>query len=155
MNPIWNPYPIWSMDEMDKEKVGQRSVLRSFFSNPLLDALKKLRRVILEKVELHGFGDFQNQVAVEWRLIENLVDIVAGAMNLTRQPAHATLVGLQLLADEVPDVDVAFCGFHCLAFCLGFGFVSFQQRNSVKLSSLYVRSRLWNAFHTISNKDSR
>jgi len=61
------------------------------------------------------------------KVFENLVDVVAGAMDFARQPAHAAVVGLQLLADEVPDVDVAFEGFHCLGFCLSFGFVPLWQ----------------------------
>ena len=35
-------------------------------------------------------------------------------MDFACQPTHAAVVGLQLLADEVPDVDVAFVVFHCL-----------------------------------------
>jgi len=75
----------------------------------------------LEKVEVHSFGDSQNQIAIQGRLVENLVDIVTGAMDFARQPAHAALVFAQLLVDEVADVDVAFVGFHCLGVCLGFG----------------------------------
>ena len=65
---------------------------------------------------MHGFGDSQNQVAIQGRLVENLVDIVTGAMDFTRQPSHAALVLAQLLMDEMPDVEVAFVGFHCLGF---------------------------------------
>lgn len=57
--------------------------------------------------------------------------MVAGAMDLARQPAYTALVLLQLLVDELPNMDVAFLRFHCLGFGLGFGSVSHWQRNSV------------------------
>ena len=40
--------------------------------------------------------------------------MVARAANLACQPACAALVGFELRLDELPDVDVAFVGFHCL-----------------------------------------
>ena len=85
-----------------------------FLPCPFPKICQKLRRVILEEIEMHGFGDSQYQIAVEGGFVEDFVDIVAGAMDFTRQPTHAAVVGLQLLVDEVPDVDVAFVGFHCL-----------------------------------------
>lgn len=35
--------------------------------------------------------------------------MVAGAAYLTREPAHAALVGLELRLDDMPDVDVFLC----------------------------------------------
>lgn len=102
------------MDEVDREGEGKERRLRGFFSYPCLYVFKKICCVKLEKVEVHGDGDFQDQVAVERRFVKDFVDMVAGAMDFARQPAHATLVGLQLLVDEVSDVDVAFVVFHCL-----------------------------------------
>lgn len=64
-------------------------------------------RVVLEKVELHDFGDAQEQGAVEGGLAEDFIDVVAGAGNLPGQPAHAALVVFQLRLDEVADVDVS------------------------------------------------
>ena len=64
---------------------------------------------------MHGFGDAEQQICIERGLAEHLVDMVAGTANLTRQPTCAALVFAQLLVDELPDVDVAFVGFHCLA----------------------------------------
>ena len=57
--------------------------------------------------------------------------MVAAAMDLTCQPAHATLVGLQLCLDEMSDMDIAFVGFHCLGF--GLASASFpSDKKSVK-----------------------
>lgn len=70
----------------------------------------------MEKVELHGFGNAEQQICIQRRLVENLVNMVASAANLARQPAHAALVFAQLFLDEMPDVDVAFVVFHCLGF---------------------------------------
>ena len=100
------------------------------FSHSPLHGLKELCGVILKKVELHGSGDFQNQIAVERGFIENLIDVVSGAMDLTRQPTHAALVFLQLLMDKMSDVDVAFVGSHCLG--LGLALAPFPiHKNSV------------------------
>ena len=98
-----------------------------FLPRPFPKIFQKFRCVVLEKVELHGFGDSQYQIAVEGGFVEDFVDIVAGAMDFACQPAHAALVFAQLLVDELPDMDVAFVGFHCLGFCLGFGSVSLRQ----------------------------
>jgi len=64
-------------------------------------------RVVLEKVELHDFGDAQKQGAVEGGFAEDFIDVVAGAGNLPGQPARATLVAFQLRLDEAADVDVS------------------------------------------------
>lgn len=95
-------------------------ILRSLFSCPCLHVLQKLGCVVLEKVELHGNGDSQNQVGIQGWFIEYFVDMVAGAMDGARQPTHAAVVGLQLFADEVSDVDVAFGVFHCFWVIMGF-----------------------------------
>ena len=108
------------------------------FSQPRFHAFVKLCRVVSEKVELHGFGDAEQQVRIERGLAEHLVDMVAGAANLARQPTCAALVFAQLLVDELPDVDVAFLGFHCLGFCLGFGSVPLLAMKSVKISLPHV-----------------
>ena len=89
--------------------------------------IKEFCGVILEEIEMHGIGDSQYQVAIEGGLVEDFVDIVSGAMDFARQPAHAAAVFAQLLMNELPDVDIAFLGFHCLGFCLGFGSVSLGQ----------------------------
>ena len=65
-----------------------------------------IRGIVLEEIELHGFGDAQQQGAVDRGFPEDFIDVVAGAGNLPGQPAHAALVLLELLLDEVPDVDV-------------------------------------------------
>ena len=61
---------------------------------------------------MHGFGDAEDEVAVQGRLVENLVDMIARAANLAGQPAGAALVGLELSLNKVPDVDAAVV-FHC------------------------------------------
>ena len=100
---------------------------------------------------MHGLGDFQDEVAVEGRLVEDFIDMVAGAMDFARQPTCAALVFVQLLADKVSNMDMAFFGFHCLAFCLGFGFFTIWATKKRKPIFL-CRRRLWNAFRTISNQ---
>ena len=72
-------------------------------------------------------------------------------MDFARQPAHAAVVGFQLLADEVPDVDIAFVGFHCLGFVWASAPFTFSNEKAWKLITK-CRRRLWNAFCTISNK---
>ncbi len=44
--------------------------------------------------------------------IEDFVDMVARAANLTCQPACAALVGFELRLDEVPDMDAVFLAVH-------------------------------------------
>jgi hypothetical protein len=68
----------------------------------------------LEEVETHGDGDFENQVGIERMLIEDFVDMVAGARYLLGQPTYATLVSFQLSLYEMSNVDVALKVFHCL-----------------------------------------
>lgn len=63
---------------------------------------------------MHRKGNAKQQVGVERRLVEDFVDMVAGAANLTCQPACAALVGFQLCLDEMPDVDTALNVFHLL-----------------------------------------
>ena len=46
----------------------------------------------MEKVKMHRKGDTKQQVAVERRLVEDFVHMIASAANLTRKPAHAALV---------------------------------------------------------------
>ena len=58
----------------------------------------------MEEVEIHCIGDAEDEVAVQGGLVENLIDVVARAANLTRQPACAALVGLQLRLYKMPDV---------------------------------------------------
>lgn len=60
---------------------------------------------------MHRDRNAKQQVAVERRLVEDFVHMIAGAADLTCQPAHAALVGFQLIVNEVPDVDVA-AAFH-------------------------------------------
>ena len=57
--------------------------------------------------------------------------MVAGAMDLARQPTHTTLVFLQLLTDETSDWDAVCICFHCLGFRFGFSSISQPQKNSV------------------------
>ena len=98
-----------------------------FLPRPFPKIFQKFRCVVLEKVEMHGFGDAEQQVCIERGFAEHLVEMVAGAMDFARQPSHAALIFAQLLVDEVADVDVAFVGFHCLGFCLGFGSILLWQ----------------------------
>ena len=44
----------------------------SFFPHPLLHFRHHFRRIILEEIEVHGLGDFQDKVAVKGRLVEDL-----------------------------------------------------------------------------------
>ncbi len=80
-----------------------------FIPYPCLHPFEEGGGVVLEEIEMHGFGDAEDEVAVQGRLVENLVDMVARASNLAGQPAGAALVGLELSLDEIPDVDAALC----------------------------------------------
>ena len=62
---------------------------------------------------MHGFGNGQDQAAVERWFVEDLIDIATGAMYLSRQPVCAALVGLHLLPDNVSDMDFAIVDIHC------------------------------------------
>ncbi len=73
-------------------------------SDALGDRFAHLLRVVLEKVELHDFGDAQQQGAVEGGFVEDFIDMVAGAGNLAGEPAHTALVAFQLLLDEAADM---------------------------------------------------
>lgn len=77
-----------------------------FLSDSFFHALKELQGVILEKVELHHNGDAEQQLGIQRWPFEELIDMVAGARDLPRKPAHAALVFLQLFLDELTDVDV-------------------------------------------------
>ena len=79
---------------------------------PFLHAFDDFLCVIAEEVELHGFGDAENQVAVERGFVENLLDVVAGTADLTCQPAHAALVRFKLGLDEVSDMKVILVAIH-------------------------------------------
>ena len=72
-------------------------------SRPAFQSFEEGGSVILEKVEIHRIGDVEDEVAVQGRFVENLIDMVARAANLTRQPACAALVGLQLRLYKMPD----------------------------------------------------
>ena len=82
-------------------------------AHPRFHPFDKLRRVVLEKVEIHGQGNAEQQFAIQCGFAEHLVKMVARAANLACQPACAALVGFELLTDKLPDVDVAVV-FHCL-----------------------------------------
>lgn len=86
--------------------------LNFFLAQSRFHAIHECRRVILEEIEVHGDGNLENQVAFERCLVENLVDVVTGAANLTRQPTDAALVGFQLFSDEMPNMEVASCVDH-------------------------------------------
>ena len=81
---------------------------KSFFADAHRQTLFEFCRVVLEEIEIHRIGDFQNQVAVERRFVENLVDMVAAAWNLSRQPTYAAVILAQLLLDEVSNVKAVF-----------------------------------------------
>ena len=85
----------------------KRLTLRLCIADALGDRFAHHLRVVLEKVELHDFGDAQQQGAVEGGFAEDFIDVVAGAGDLPGQPAHAALVAFQLRLDEVADVDVS------------------------------------------------
>ena len=85
-----------------------------FLSRPFPKVFQKFRCVILKEIEVHDNGNLEDQVAFERGLVEDFVDMVAGTANLAGQPACAALVDFELRLDEVPDVEVAFVGFHCL-----------------------------------------
>ena len=51
-------------------------------AHPRFHPFDKIRRIVLEKVELHGQGDAEQQFAIQRRLAEDLVDMVAGFPNL-------------------------------------------------------------------------
>ena len=53
-----------------------------FLPHPFLHAMKELRCVILEEVELHHNGDAEQQLGIQRRPFEELIDMVAGARNL-------------------------------------------------------------------------
>ena len=120
-----------------------------FLTQPILHPFEERCRVIPKEVEIHCDRDFENQIGFERGLFEDFVDMVARAANLTRQPACAALVGLQLLTDEMPDVDVAVV-FHCLLLlgALALFLWAMKMREFIAL----CRCRLWNARHTINNK---
>lgn len=82
-------------------------------SDALGDRFAHLLRVVLEKVELHDFGDAQQQGAVDGGFAEDFIDVVAGAGNLPGQPTRATLVAFQLRLDKAADVDVSRIGALC------------------------------------------
>ncbi len=70
-------------------------------------------RVVFEEVETHGNGDAENQVAVQRWLVEDFIDVVSCAANLTCQPTHTALVGFELSPDDSPDMYFALV-FHRL-----------------------------------------
>ena len=82
-------------------------------AHPRFHPFDKLRRIVLEEIEIHGQGNAEQQFAIQRRLAEHLVKMVARAANLACQPTGAALVGFELRLDKMPDVDVAFL-FHCL-----------------------------------------
>ena len=122
-------------------------------AHPRFHPFDKLRRIVLEEIEIHGQGNAEQQFAIQRRLAEHLVKMVARAANLTRQPACAALVGFELLTDETPDVDVT-CVFHRLLLACASALLPLRQLESVKHIFLCCR-RLWNACHVISNGCSR
>ena len=83
-------------------------------AHPRFHPFDKLRRIVLEEIEIHGQGNAEQQFAIQRRLAEHLVKMVARAANLACQPACAALVGFELLTDKLPDVDVALKVFHLL-----------------------------------------
>lgn len=85
---------------------GGDAVVGNGLSQPFRHGIAHVRGVVLEEVELQGFGDAQQQSAVNGRFAEDFIDVVAGAGDLPGQPAHAAFVPSQLLLDEAPDVDV-------------------------------------------------
>ena len=118
-------------------------------AHPRFHPFDKLRRIVLEEIEIHGQGNAEQQFAIQRRLAEHLVKMVARAANLTRQPACAALVGFELRLDELPDVDVTVV-FHCLLLlgALALFLRAMKMREFIAL----CRCRLWNARHTINNK---
>ena len=74
------------------------------FPNPRLKVFGHLGGIILEEIELHGFGDAEEEGGVKGGFVEDFIDMVAGAGNLAGQPAHAALVAFQLLLNEVADM---------------------------------------------------
>ena len=73
----------------------------------------------MEEIEIHDLRDAQEQIRVEGRTAEHLVEVVARAGYFARQPAHAAPVFPQLLVDDIANVYVAFCVSHA---ALWFGF---------------------------------
>ena len=123
-----------------------------FLTQPVLHPIEERCRVIPKEVEIHCDRYFENQIGIERRHLEDFVDMVVRAANLACQPACAALVGFELLTDELPDVDVTIV-FHCL-LVLG-ALALFLRAMKMREFIALCRCRLWNAFHTISNYDSR
>ena len=67
----------------------------------------------MEEVELHYFGDAEQECGIKRVFLEDFIDMVAGAWNLAGEPAHAALVAPELLLDEVPDVEIPRIGALC------------------------------------------
>jgi hypothetical protein len=51
-------------------------------AHPRFHPFDKLRRIVLEEIEIHGQGDAEQQFAIQRRLAENLVNKVAVFPNL-------------------------------------------------------------------------
>ena len=102
-----------SNDEKREQEINSPSNPR-ISPHPSRHGIAHILCIVLEEVELHGFGDAQQQGAVDRGLTEDFIDVVAGAGNLPGQPAHAALVAFQLRLDEVPDVDVSRICLVCL-----------------------------------------
>jgi len=85
---------------------GGDAVVGNGLSQSFRHGITHIRGVVLEEIELHGFGDAQQEGAVYRGFAEDFIDVVAGAGDLPGQPAHAALVPFELFLDEVPDVDV-------------------------------------------------
>ena len=92
------------MELRDSRPVSQEAHL---LAHPFREAASDLSGIVLEEIELHDFGDAQQQGAVEGRFAEDFIDMVACARYLASQPAHAAVVPFQLFLNEVPDVNGA------------------------------------------------
>ena len=66
--------------KLEKELEAEKQWLK--FGCTRFHPFKKLRRVVLEKVEIHGQGNAEQQFTIQRRLAEDLVDMVAGFPNL-------------------------------------------------------------------------
>ena len=101
---------------MKNTDTGFKKCFISLLPDSVFHFFEDLRGIKLEEVEVHRFGDAKQQVAVERRFVEDFVEMVSGTANFTCQPAHATLIGLQLRPDKPANMDVAVV-FHRLPTC--------------------------------------
>ena len=64
----------------------------------------QFRRIIFEEVDIQESGNTQQDIGIDGRSIENLIDVRTAIRHLFREPHHRTALVLQFLLDELTNM---------------------------------------------------